>query len=371
MITVRRLVSLIAVALVVASPAACGHFGGGDAEKLDDALIRPVEKGDLLDEVSESGKITPAFEVDIKSKVSGEVTEVRVDEGQAVHTGDLLLTVDRTEYEREVAQARVSLKEARMRLVNAQTEEKRNAQALAARGIAEIEYTQAKQQAQLATVEVERAKLNLQQSEEQLSWTQVTSPIDGMVIVRNIEPGEVVTAGVTATVNGEPQLTIAEMDRLLLELDLNQVDVAKVALGQSAKILLDAYPGHDVVGTVTQIAAAAHTDATRGIDVFKVKVEIDPSKSDVAIKPGMTAEVRIQIGDYPGVVKVPVETIFQEEGKSYVYVVKDDAGTPKKEKTEVQVGHRSDREAEITSGLAEGDKIYAQAEVKDLGAKFD
>jgi multidrug resistance efflux pump len=97
-------------------------------------------------------------------------------------------------------------------------------------------------------------------------------------------------------------MTIAQMDRLLLVIHLNQVDVAKVALAQKADILLDAYPGVEVPGLVTQIAASGHTDPTRNIDVFKVKVEVDPSKSPVQIKPGMTAEVHIRIGTYADVI---------------------------------------------------------------------
>jgi len=348
---------------------ACG-FGGGGEDELDPALILDVAQGDLRDEVSESGKIAPAFDVDIKAKVSGEVAQVLVQEGQAVRQGDPLLSLVDTEYQRAVSLARVALQESQLRLENAESEERRNFQALQVRGIAEIEYAMARQQVELARVGVRRARLNLQAAEEQLGWTQIASPIDGMVIARNIEPGEVVTAGMTATVNGTPQLTIAQMDKLLLELDLNQVDVAKVRLGQASMILLDAYPGREVPGTVTQIAAAGHLDATRGIDVFTVEVEIDPSQAGVEIKPGMTAEVRITIGEYPGVVKIPAETVFQEEGKSYVYRVSGDGKAARKEKIEVTVGRRSDRELEITAGLSAGDRIYAQADVKDLGAKF-
>jgi membrane fusion protein (multidrug efflux system) len=81
----------------------------------------------------------------------------------------------------------------------------------------------------------------------------------------------------------------------------------------------------------------------------------------------MTAEVRIRVGAWTDVVKVPAETVFEEDGKSYVYKVEGDARV----KTEVSVGHRSDREVEITQGLAEGDKIYAQADTKDLSAKIE
>lgn len=364
-----------AIALAFALPLlACSGLTGGGDEKLDDNLVRPVTKGDLVDEVSEAGKITPRFDVDIKSKVSGEVLAVQVQEGQVVKKGDLLYEILDTEYGRNVALARVALKQAQLEAENAEVDRQRKEQALATRGISAAEYDVARRQVELAKVNIDGQKVQLQSAQDQLNYTKITAPIDGVVIVRNVEPGEVVTAGVTATVNGEAQLTIAQMDKLLLEIDLNQVDVAKVHLDQPARILLDAYPGEEVPGKVTQIAAAGHTDLTRGIDVFTVKVEVDPSTAKVEIKPGMTAEVRIQIGTWPQVVKLPAEMVFEEEGKSYVYLVHPAADGKEgkvKEKTEITIGHRSDREVEVLTGAKEGDEFYAQADIKDMSAKID
>jgi RND family efflux transporter MFP subunit len=356
------------IVLLVAS--AC-QLGGASDSKLDENLIRKVERGDIVDEVSESGKIAPRFDVDIKSKVSGEVEAVHVEEGQAVAKGDALYEIVDTDYQRELSLAEVAVKQAQLNLEGAAVDLARKAMAYESRGVSDAEKDLAERQVELMKVELDSARLQRQGARDRLSYTHITAPIDGVVIVRNVEQGEVVTAGITATVDGEPQLTIAQMDKLLLEIDLNQVDVAKVHAGQTCRIDLDAYPGVEVPGTVTQIAAAGHTDTQRGIDVFTVKVEVDPSKSDVEIKPGMTAEVHIEIGDYTDLVKIPAETVFEEEGKSYVYVVKDEDGKKVKTKTEVTIGHRTDREVEIKSGVAEGDSFYAQADVKDMKAHVD
>lgn len=350
--------------------AACS-MGGGDGDTLDENLIRTAERGMLVDEVSEAGKITPRYDVDIKTKVSGEILAVHVEEGQVVHQGDLLVEVVATEYGREVAMQRVALQQARLEAERSEVERGRKAQALATHGIAEAEYDVAAREAAMAKLAVESAQLRLQSAEDQLAYTRVTAPIDGVIIVRNVEAGEVVTAGITATVNGVPQLTIAQMDRLLLEIDLNQVDVAKVKRDQVARIFLDAYPGVEVPGVVSQIAAAGHRDDTRGIDVFKVKVEVDPTKATVEIKPGMTAEVRISIGSWPDVVKLPAESVFEADGKSWVFAVITKEGKKAKERVEIKLGHRSDREVEVTSGFEAGNAFYAQAEIKDLAAKLD
>lgn len=279
-----------------------------------------------------------------------------------------------TEYAPEVSLARIGLKKAELDLENAEVERKRKEQALQSRGISEAEYDMARREVELAKIAVDSARVQLQSARDRVDYCHISAPMDGVVIRRNVEPGEVVTAGMTATVNGEPQLTIGQLDRLLLEIDLNQVDVAKVQVGQVARILLDAWPGEEIPGEVTRIAASGHTDTSRNVDVFTVKVEVDPAQSNVEVKPGMTAEVRIRIGEYPEVVKLPTESVFEEEGKSYVYVIAEDEEKPgkkAKKKTEIQIGHRGGREVEIKSGLEAGQEYYAEAEVKDLGAKID
>lgn len=343
--------------------------GGPKDEKLEESLIQEVSKGDLLEQIVESGKIAPWYEVKIKSRVSGEVRAVHVEEGQAIKQGESLMELDDVDYKRQVSLAQADLAEARLRLKNAEIELERSKSAYDARGISKYELDKATQTLELARVTVERAEVNLTRARDQLGYTRIFAPISGMITRRNVEPGEVITAGVTATVNGEPLLTIAQLDKMLLELSMNQVDVARVQLGQTASVVLDAFKDSPIEGEVSSIAAAAHSDASRGIDVFKVKVSIDPSKTALAIKPGMTAEVKIKVGMYPQVLKVPLETVFEEGGKSYLYVVKDDAaasGGKKKEKVEVTVGHRGSEELEITKGLEPGQKIYLKADSKDV-----
>jgi macrolide-specific efflux system membrane fusion protein len=361
--SLRTLISVLALSFAVA----CGD-GEGRGESIDPLLIRTVATGDILEEVVESGKISPAFEVDLKSKVSGEVAEVKVSEGERVGKGQLLMTLVDTEYQRQVAVARTDVDQARLELQNAKSELRRKAKALASRAISESEYDMANRAVKLARVRRERADVNLASAKDQLEHTRIFAPIDGVIIRRNVEPGEMITAGVTATVNGEPQMTVAQLDKLLVALDLNQVDVARVKVGQEAKVKLDAFPDVALVGKVSEIAAAGHADATRGIDVFTVKVEIDPTQAKVEVKPGMTAEVRVQIGSYPGVTKVPVEAVFEEDGISYVTRItegKRGAQQPIPKKTAVKTGHTGGREIEITEGLKPGDKVYAKAKSEE------
>ncbi len=365
--SVTRL-GVVGMVLVVA-----GCVAGNGKGRLDKALIQEVARGDLVETVIESGQIAPWYEVQIKSKVSGEVESVEVDEGDPVKKGQLLLTLVDIDYRRDVMLAQVAFEEARLNLRNAESELERTEAAFKARGVSKYELDRAKYQRDLAKVRLERARVQLATAKDQLGYTRIRSPIDGVVIERNIEPGEMVTAGITATVNGEPQLTIAQLEKLLLELNLNQVDVARVKIGQKATVTLDAYRDRPIEGTVTSIAAAAHRDTSRGIDVFQVKVTIDPARWDIEIKPGMTAEVKIHVGTYKNVVKVPIETVFEDDGQYYIYLVKSDPSDPNKqvkEKVPVTLGHRGLREVEIVEGLDAGQKIYAKGDTKDLEMKM-
>jgi RND family efflux transporter MFP subunit len=330
-----------------------------------------VERGDLLEEVTESGRIAAEVEVDLKSKVSGEVVEVAVDEGEPVHKGQVLLRIDRMQYERDLDLTRVDLRRAELQLETADAERRRKEAALAAGGISSLEYDLAVRERDQAAIAVERGRIEVAIAADRLAWTEVRSPIDGTVIRRNIDPGEIVTAGVSALMDGEPQLTVAQLERLEMELNLNQVDVAKVTSDMEAVIELDAFPGVEVPGRVAMIAASGHRDDERGVDVFTVRVEVDATKTEVAIKPGMTADVRIRVASTPDVLKVPVETVFEDDGRMYLHVVRGEGSDRHKEKVEVTTGRRSQTEIEISSGLSDGDHIYAQAEVKDLRLEFD
>ncbi len=141
-----------------------------------------------------------------------------------------------------------------------------------------------------------------------------------------------------------------------MKVDLNQIDVAKVKLGQKVTVTLDALPGKTYEATITKIAPASITPKDKEVDVFPVEATL--AKADPAIKPGMTADVRIHIEKKDHVLSLPIEAVVKEGGKQYVSkVVPAENGKQKTDKVEVAVGARNDREIEIQSGIKEGDKV--------------
>jgi len=179
------------------------------------------------------------------------------------------------------------------------------------------------------------------------------------LIARGIEPGEVVVPGVQSTFEGKPLLTIADLSVLLVRINLNQIDVAKVTVGRKASLTLDALPGKTYAATVTRVAPASTKLPGKEQEVFPVEAQLEAP--DGAVLPGMTADVRVRLDRKDDALVVPLEAIAKEGAKSFVSRVHGDAKRAERtEKVEVTTGLRSDREIEIVSGLEEGARVIVR-----------
>ena len=337
---------------------------------LDESLIVAVKRGDLAIDVIETGKLQPHDKVEVKSKVAGQVQQVLVEAGQKVTLGQLLLRLDPTDFRRDVAQQQASVARA---IADVQSADntldfaritlERKQKGLEGRGVAQIDVDVARSDvrgrtAALATAHavLAGARVALGAAEDRLRYTEIRSPMNGTVIERGIEPGEVVTPGVQATFEGKALLTVANLTTLEVKSDLNQIDIAKVKLGQAVSLTLDALPGRKYTATVTRIAPASTVPKGKDVDVFPIEAALaDP---DDQIKPGMTADVRIHVELRKGVLSLPIEALVKEAGKTTVNrVIVDKKGQRTTEKVPVEIGPQSDREAELKTGVSEGDKV--------------
>jgi membrane fusion protein, macrolide-specific efflux system len=329
---------------------------GGGSETDTKSLTATVKRGDLEVVVLETGRVEPLLETQIKSKVGGQVVEVLVQEGERVKRGQVLLRIDATETKRDVArmeaetaQAREALAFAQISLVRAEKEHK----AAIAPAVA---YEQTKHEAALARARLKVAEVALETARDRLSYTNIDAPFDGTIIQRNVQPGEVVIPGMTATVEGRPQLVLADMSVLLVKTDLNQIDVARAKKGQLAEVTLDALPGKKFTATITRVAPAATN--VNGRDAFPIEASLTATQDLSEIKPGMTADVRVMIEKRPKVLLLPIEAVTTEKGKSIVHLFDNSSGGKRRTReAEVKLGARNDREIEITGGLSEGAEV--------------
>jgi HlyD family secretion protein/macrolide-specific efflux system membrane fusion protein len=343
------LTALVKIVLMVS-------HGRAATKDLDKSLITNARRGDLKIDVIETGKVQPRERVEVKSKVAGQVEKVFVDEGLRVKKGQKLLRLDDTDYRREVERCEADVQAAKLAVEYAELFLERRKKGLESRGVAQADVDFAVNDLAGKKVAVDRAKVALVAARDKLRYTEIDSPLDGTVIERGIRPGEVVTPGVQATFEGKALLTIADLSVLIVKADLNQIDVAKVKIGQKVTLTLDALPGKTYEAQVTKIAPASTLPKGKDVEVFPIEATL--SAADGSIKPGMTADVRVHIETKPNVLMVPIEAVVKESGKSYITRVTDGPdGKPKTDKVEVKVGARNDRDVEIADGIKDGERL--------------
>jgi RND family efflux transporter MFP subunit len=294
-----------------------------------------VAKHKIVSSLTASGTVQAENSVNLSFLTGGKVTYVGVAEGDEVHKGQTIASLDQRSAERSLETA---LKEyAKQRNTFEETKDEHQLQASdTVRRV--LENNQYDLDKAVASVELQEiAKQN----------AVLTSPIDGIVIRADItNPGVNATATTT--------YTIADPESLLFNIDVDEADIGRVRLGQSVRITLEAYPEQTIYGTVENIAFASHKTDTGG-NAFTVKVLL-PVNTDYSYRIGMNGDAEIVLAQKNSVVTVPLSAIIDD---TYVYVKQPDG---KYEKRQVRLGLQSDTEAEIISGLKTGETVTLQPE---------
>ncbi|HKB69479.1 MAG TPA: efflux RND transporter periplasmic adaptor subunit [Thermoanaerobaculia bacterium] len=304
---------------------------GKSAPKEESSPFRlgKVEAEDLQVSVREVGVVDPETKVDVKSAVSGRVVSLKVREGAVVRVGDVL-----AEVEPDVTQAQslsdvqAGVRQSRLRLEDAEREFA-NQKALYDNGLVGSDALKAvtNKRAQ-ARQELEAAQTRYRIVEDHgipisgdatTQKARVTSPMNGVVISKGVELGETVTSGVSSFNEGTVLFTVADLKSLLIRVNLNEVDIAKVHVGEPVRITLDAYPQKVFSGKVRFVAPAAKL--VDKIKVFEVEVALD-ELSD-AYRTGMSANVEILGERRPHTISIPIEALQRKDGKPVAYRLKE------------------------------------------------
>ncbi len=343
--------------------------------------IQAAEIRTVSSRVKATGEITPEKKVQISAKVVGEIINLPVVEGQEVRSGQLLLEIERDLYESARNQARAALRQAEVsvkrqvvQLADAERNMRRTKELIADGLVSQEALDAAQLRLDTATVEievqqhaVEQYRSALQRTEDDLARTTIRSPMDGVIIQLNAEQGETVVPGST-NLPGSVIMTVADMSVLLAEVEVSEVDVIHVVLGQEAEVKVDALGTEPQKGRVVEIATSGRKDPAQGTIRFAVKVALDDP--DPSLRPAMTAKVDILTATSEDAVTVPVQAVVKrrldEDGeevrgsdaKSYdevdvVYLIEDEKAAVHT----VVVGVSDVLHVEITEGLAVGDEV--------------
>ena len=328
---------------------------GGRDEKFDPSLVAKISRGDLEIAVTELGKIVPREQVGVKSKVAGQVQKLLVDEGDKVKAGQLLMVLDPIDFQRNVMRAQQEVQKAVAAVEFAELTLGRRQKGLSDRGVAQADVDFAENDLKTKKIGLAQAKESLAISEDQLRFSRITAPLDGTITQRVIRVGETVVPGSVATFDGAALMTLSDLSVLIAKAELNKIEGPRVRLGRKGSRTWAARRAKTYTPTITKIAPASILPKGKDVEVFPIEATLDAASPE--IKPGMTADVKIQVETKKGVLKLPIEAVVKEKGKSYVNRLEEDGKKTRTVKVEVQVGARSDRDQEIVSGINEGDRV--------------
>jgi HlyD family secretion protein len=271
-------------ALLIAVLAAAAIFFYRDAFAKDDPQYRfaTVEQGDMQSKVSSTGTLNAVTTVSVGTQVSGQVAQLLVDYNDHVKKGQLLARIDPTLAQQAVADAQANVDKARAQLLESTREHSRNRELLGAGLVARSAYDQSQSIQSVAQADVRSAGIALQRARQNLAYTSIFAPIDGVVVERNVQEGQTVAASLSA-----PQLFLIANDLAHMQIlaQVGESDIAQIRQGQAVKFAVQALPNEAFKGIVQQVRLQSTT--TDNVVNYTVVVAVDNPQGKLL--PGMTA----------------------------------------------------------------------------------
>ena len=299
--TTRRFATWMGLAAVAVGVLA----GCAEEEALPVYQAVPVSTRNIVVSASAAGMIEPVLTVDIKSKASGELLEVRVDVGDVVEPGQLLVKVDPRVPSNALRQAQADLDVARASVQNAEAQFKRADELFKTQSITETEYEAAVLSAANARAQLIRAERNVEDAQISFDDTDVRAPSRGVIIQKNVEVGTVIQSATSNVGGGAVLFQMANLDTVQVRALVDETDIGKIQPGMDVTITVEAYPNRPFRGRVLKIEPQASVQ--QNVTMFPVLVRIANEGS--LLKPGMNAEVEVHIGERRDVLAVPAAAL--------------------------------------------------------------
>ena len=342
--------------------------------------------GDVAEKVQATGAVQPVLQVNVGSQVNGRVARVPVDFNSTVKKGDVLAEIDPIQYGAQVSQATAQLSAQRAQLESAKANhaaaklayeriQRLYQQGLAAKGeldTAQGQFEMTRAGVAAAEAQIGAIQAQLTQSQTNVGWTKIYSPVDGVVVSRSIDPGSTVVASFQA-----PVLFVIAQDlrKMRVMADVDEADVGKLKEGMVAEAVVDAFPGETFHGAVQQVRYSPNN--VQGVVTYSAVVEVD--NPEEKLRPGMTATVTIKTREAKGTLRVPNAALRYKpspplgpngkpipqppepplvKGQGRVYVLVDDKpGEERAEARMIQIGVTDGVFTEVSGGLDAADKV--------------
>jgi HlyD family secretion protein len=384
------------IGLVVAVILGVAVAARGSSTKLEPSQLAKAENGDIAKSVVATGKVQPITKVEVKSKASGIVTRLDTDINAHVKQGQVLAQLDQIEILAQVGAQRAQLAaaESNAHAAVASIEyDKVNAEApdlpmykhtydraleMSKIGVVPMQALDDAQQKYLAAAntrdkavaqisvdnsklhqaqaQVEQAQSSLKQLEEQLSYTTITSPMDGVILSRDVELGDAVSSilvmGSTATL----VMTIGDVRQVYVQGKVDESDIGKVYLGQTARIKVESFKDKTFLGKVTRIAPLGVEKDN--VTTFEVRVSIDNPGGE--LKANMTANAEILLEEHKNVLTVPEQAVIYDKDRNASVEVPDPNQKKGRRKVDIKAGISNGTKTEVLAGLKPGDTVILQ-----------
>lgn len=299
--------------------------------------------------IEASGYVQPEVSTDVRSEISGRIARIYVEPGETVTRGQKLVELDPTTLVSEHTEAQRLYQAELLRLEQARRNYERLKDLYAKNFAQESEFLDAETAYELAKIQVEVRRAQLEKAEDNLSKTVILAPQSGVVADLNINEGQVII-GATSVNQGTLLMVIHDLSDLYVKLAVNELDIEKLSPGIEAEITFDAIPNKTFIGKISAIHPFAVNE--NNLRVFTVEITFDPGETRV--RPGISANVRIVTQRAVDVVAVGLSAVFNEHGKHYVYVV-DENGN--REKRPVKTGINNNMWIEIKEGIEAGETV--------------
>ncbi len=372
----------LVIAALVARRARAGSANNGnetsaDVEHAPYAAVAPVTRETIATSLSIAGQFIPYQNVELHAKVAGYIKNIYVDIGDRVHTGEVLAVLEIPELVAQVDEAKAEVHHAEEEIQRAQSEVLRaeadnvalhanaarlvNTDKVRPGLIAQQELDDATAKDRASQARVDAAKSSLGAAKQQLAvaqadqqhyaalsnYSRIIAPYEGVVTWRFSDTGALVQAGTSST-SGLPVVTIAQVDLLRLRIPVPESIAAKVKVGDSADVHVQA-TGEHFTGKVTRFTDSLDT-STR-----TMQVEIDVPNPDYHLQPGMYANVTLSAASRPNALTVPIEALQRSDNNQTTVLLLD--AQNRVQSRQVQVGVESSNHVEILAGLTEGERV--------------
>ncbi len=310
-----------------------GRFGGGRSAAAVPVKVEAVARQDISEYILANTTLEAFQWVDVRSRTSGQVVAILKEEGDRVRAGSVLARLDAEAARLQVTQMEVAYQDARRAF---ERDEKMYQRKL----VSDERYENSKTQVARTFAQLEQAKLNL-------SYTTIESPIQGVVTIRNIEVGNMVT-------NNQVICSVADFDPLLARIRVPEKNIGKIAVGQGARITVESAPDKTFRGRVKMISPVVDPES----GTIKVTIEI-PEQETGILRPGMFASVYIITETHKSALVIPKKAqVLEGEGNQvFVYEKDEETGMGRASRKKIKIGFTDNERLEVLSGLSEGEHV--------------